>query len=164
MEKTVDLGAEAAIIRVVNPANSPIYLKNDATVTTTPDQDTYIAPASTTGQIGFGYDNCRYLRLICAETTIVDVEVMSQFKGIHRGILVAGEEKIIEFKGTASSYDIQNLSDTDTIYFSLETRVQVNGAQCIELPPGTGYGDDESVNKLRLISSGPAKYQVKGRR
>lgn len=163
VEQIVDLGIDATIISCVNEGVSPIYVKNNTTVTVG-DTTAYKLSAGITGNINFKSNNCQYLHLISAETAEIVIDIKSIFKAIYRGDLVGNIEKIVDFRDTVQHYDVQNLSTADTLYFALDVDATIDGMQTLELLPGTGFSDDESVQKIHLISSGTPRYQVKGRR
>lgn len=161
-EKVIDLGIDAKVIKVANTSQNPVYLKNDSTVRTRMDKDTYKVDGNSTSKIDFSYDNCWNLHLICAEDTELEVIICSTFKGIHRGTLEANKEIEIDFRETPASFLVQNLSSDGDLYFAMGSRAQVNGSQSIKVPSQVEMNDIRGVQKIRLISDKAVEYQVVG--
>ncbi|WP_378955385.1 hypothetical protein [Pelosinus sp. sgz500959] len=162
VEQVINLGIDTSIITIINNGKRPIYVKNNASVIIG-DNAAYIVPAETAYRLNFNTNNCRYLHLISESESDVGIAIQSIFKSIHRGDLVAGVETFIDFREPVSKYTVMNLSASDTLYFAVENTASIDGPGTIELPPGVIMSDDNvAVQKIHLISGGPARYQVTG--
>lgn len=162
VESIVDLQKNANLIQVSNKSSAAIYLKAESTVTVGDINAEAVQPNSSE-YVSFGLGTCRNLHMIGSADASVDITVMSAFKPVSRGTLVANVETTVDLVETAREIEIQNLGTTNSIFYCIGGLATVDGSNCIELPPGFGT-TEEGISKVSLISAGAMKYQVLGRR
>ncbi|MGM9572320.1 MAG: hypothetical protein ACI3ZR_08915 [bacterium] len=160
-EQTVPLN-EAKLIQVTNNSTVPVYAKNNGTVTTEADKDTYTIPPESTVKLDFGYNNCSSLHLISPQDAEISIVPISKFKGIHRGTLSPNTEAEVDFKETPAYFIVQNLSQEGILYFAMNGHAAVGGSGSIKVPPLVEINNIKGCKTVSLISDSETEYQVIG--
>ena len=90
-------------------------------------------------------------------------DLAGNFTAIHRGKLTPNMATEINFQSVPLEFLIQNISESGTIYLSLEGAAVIDGENTIKIPSMTEINRIRArVNKISLISDSETEFQVIG--